>query len=122
LDAKEDALRKVLRTESPNLLVNNEIFHRYLTDGIEVEIHAEDGIRGEKVYLIDFRNPENNEFLAVNQFTVIEGAQNKRPDIVVFINGLPLIVMELKNAVDENADVKTAYNQLQTSKQTVLFA
>lgn len=118
-DAKEDALKKVLRTDSPNLLINNESFHRYLTDGIDVEVRTESGIRGEKVYIVDFETPENNEFLAVNQFTIIEGSQNKRPDIILFVNGLPLVVIELKNAVDENATIKSAYNQLQTYKQAI---
>lgn len=118
-DAKEDALKKVLRTESPNALINNENFHRYLTDGVDVEMRTESGIRGEKIYIVDFENPENNEFLAVNQFTVIEGNQNKRPDIILFVNGLPLVVIELKNAVDENANLKSAFNQLQTYKQAI---
>lgn len=118
-DAKEDALKKVLRTDSPNLLINNETFHRYLTDGVDVEIRTENGIRGEKVYIIDFENTENNEFLVVNQFTIIEGNQNKRPDLILFVNGMPLVVIELKNAVDENATIKSAYNQLQTYKQAV---
>ncbi len=118
-DAKEDALKKVLRTESPNALINNENFHRYLTDGVDVEMRTESGIRGEKIYIVDFENPENNEFLAVNQFTVVEGNQNKRPDIILFVNGLPLVVIELKNAVDENANLKSAFNQLQTYKQTI---
>ena len=118
-DAKEDALKKVLRADSPNLLINNERFHRYLTDGVDVEIRTDNGIRGEKVYIVDFENPENNEFLAINQFTVIEGNQNKRPDIILFVNGLPLVVIELKNAVDENATIKSAYNQIQTYKQSI---
>ena len=118
-DAKEDALKKVLRTESPNQLINNENFHRYLTDGVDVEVRTPSGIRGEKVYIVDFANPENNEFLAINQFTIIEGSQNKRPDLILFVNGLPLVVIELKNAVDENASVKSAYNQLQTYKQAI---
>lgn len=118
-DAKEDALKKALRTESPNLLINNETFHRYLTDGVDVEVRTASGIRGEKVYIVDFTNPENNEFLAVNQFTVVEGNQNKRPDLILFVNGLPLVVIELKNAVDENSNVKSAYNQLQTYKQAI---
>lgn len=118
-DAKDDALKKVLRTESPNQLINNENFHRYLTDGVDVEVRNPSGIRGEKVYIVDFANPENNEFLAINQFTIIEGSQNKRPDLILFVNGLPLVVIELKNAVDENASVKSAYNQLQTYKQAI---
>lgn len=118
-DAKDDALKKVLRTDSPNALINNENFHRYLTEGIDVEVRTADGIRGEKVYIVDFVEPEQNEFLAINQFTVIEGNQNKRPDIILFINGLPLVVIELKNATDENATVKSAFNQLQTYKQAI---
>jgi type I restriction enzyme R subunit len=118
-DAKEDALKKVLRTDSPNTLINNETFHKYLTQGVDVEVRTVDGIRGQKVYIVDFSNPENNEFLSVNQFTIIEGSQNKRPDIILFINGLPIVVIELKNATDENATLKSAYNQLQTYKQAI---
>lgn len=120
-DAKEDALKKVLRVGSlhATTLQNNETFHRYLTDGVDVEMRTESGIRGEKIYIVDFAHPEDNEFLAVNQFTVIEGNQNKRPDIILFINGLPLVVIELKNAVDENASLKSAFNQLQTYKQAI---
>lgn len=118
-DAKDDALKKVLRADSPNDLLNNETFHKYLTEGIEVEVRTNDGIRGEKVYIMDFATPEKNEFLVVNQFTVIENNQNKRPDIILFINGLPLVVIELKNAVDEHATLKTAFNQMQTYKKYI---
>ena len=118
-DAKEEALKKVLRTDSPSALTNNETFHRYLTEGIAVEIRAGDGIRGEIVYIADLENYENNEYLAVNQFTIIEDNQNKRPDIILFINGLPLVVIELKNATDENATIRSAYNQVQTYKQAI---
>ena len=118
-EAKEDALKKILRTDSPNALINNEKFHNYFTEGIEVDVRTKDGIRGERVYITDLKNPDNNEFLAVNQFTIIEGNKNKRPDIILFINGLPLVVIELKNAVDENATLKSAFNQLQTYKQTI---
>jgi type I restriction enzyme, R subunit len=118
-DAKEDALKKVLRTESPNALINNETFHKYLTEGVDVEVRREDGIRGEKVYIIDFTVAEKNEFLAINQFTIIEGNVNKRPDIILFVNGLPLVVIELKNAVNENADIESAFNQIQTYQSTI---
>jgi type I restriction enzyme R subunit len=118
-DAKEDALKKVLRTESPNALINNETFHKYLTEGVDVEVRTTDGIRGEKVYIVDFNNVENNEFLAINQYTIIEGSQNKRPDIILFVNGLPLVVIELKNAVVEKADVEAAFNQIQTYQNTI---
>jgi len=118
-DARDEALKTVLRTSSPDVLINNEIFHHYLTDGVDIEIRTASGIRGEKIILIDFNDPEQNEFLAVNQFTILEGNQNKRPDLILFINGLPLVVIELKNAVDENATLKSAFNQLQTYKQTI---
>lgn len=118
-EAKADAIKKVLRADSPNLLNNNETFHRYLTEGIDIEYRKDGNIRGDKVYLVDFNNPENNEFLAVNQFTVIEEGNNKRPDIVLFINGLPLVVIELKNPTDEAATTKTAFNQLQTYKYLI---
>src|SRR4030042_3405230 len=113
-DAKDEALKKVLRTSSPDLLINNETFHKYLTEGIDIEYRKDGNIRGDKVYLVDFNDPDNNEFLAVNQFTIIESNNNKRPDIILFVNGLPLVVIELKNPTDENATTKTAYNQLQT--------
>ncbi len=118
-DAKEDALKKVLRTESPNALINNEAFHKYLTEGVDVEVRTADGIRGEKVYLVDFQHPENNEFLAINQFTIIENNVNKRPDIILFVNGLPLVVMELKNAVSTVADLNSAFNQIKTYQNAI---
>ena len=118
-DAKDDAIKKVLRTDSPNALINNENFHKYLTEGIDVEIRTTEGIRGEKVYIVDFNQPENNEFLAINQYTVIEGNQNKRPDIILFINGLPLVVIELKNAVTEKANLQAAYNQIKNYQEAI---
>ncbi|WP_121355721.1 type I restriction endonuclease subunit R [Flavisolibacter nicotianae] len=119
-EAREEAYKKVLRTLSPYLLTNNEAFHVLLTDGIDVKFRTESGTRSDKVWLIDYTpNSTKNQFLAVNQFTVIENGNNKRADIVLFVNGLPLVVMELKNATDESADIYTAYQQLQTYKQTV---
>jgi type I restriction enzyme R subunit len=119
-DAKEEALKKALRTTTISLFENNQAFHRMLTEGIDVKFGIGDGkAKTDKVWLIDFANPENNEFLAINQFTVIENHNNKRPDIVLFVNGLPLVVIELKNAASENADTKAAYNQLQTYKQLI---
>lgn len=118
-DAKDEALKKVLRHDSHDLLINNEGFHRFLSEGVDVEVRTNAGIRGEKVYIADFDHPDQNEFLAVNQFTVIEGNQNKRPDVIIFVNGLPLVVIELKNAIDECATVKTAFSQLQTYKSTI---
>ncbi len=118
-EAQEEALRKVLRSDSPDLFQNNYQFHKYLTEGVDVEYRKGDRIAGDKVWLLDYENPNNNEFLVINQFTVIENNVNKRPDVILFVNGLPLVVIELKNAVDENADVYSAFNQLQTYKQTI---
>jgi type I restriction enzyme R subunit len=118
-EAQEEALRKVLRSDSPELFQNNYQFHKYLTEGIDVEYRKKDRIAGDKVWILDYENPSNNEFLVVNQFTVIEGNTNKRPDVILFVNGLPLVVIELKNAADENADVNAAFNQLQTYKQAI---
>jgi type I restriction enzyme R subunit len=118
-DAKEDAIKKLLRSDSPNLFQNNYTIHKYLTEGVDVEYRKGDRIVGDKVWLIDYENPNNNEFLVVNQFTIIENNINKRPDIILFINGIPLVVIELKNAVDENATIHSAFNQLQTYKQTI---
>jgi type I restriction enzyme R subunit len=118
-EAQEEAIKKVLRTDSPNLFQNNYQVHKYLTDGVDVEYRKGDRIAGDKVWLIDYENPTNNEFLVVNQFTIIENNINKRPDIILFVNGLPLVVIELKNAVDENATINSAFNQLQTYKQSI---
>jgi len=119
-EAKEEAFKKALRTVTVSLADNNEHFHRMLTEGVDVKFSIGEGkTKTDKVWLIDFENPKNNEFLAINQFTVVENYNNKRPDIVLFVNGLPLIVIELKNATDETADVKAAYNQLQTYKQLI---
>ncbi|MDF0692693.1 type I restriction endonuclease subunit R [Aquirufa ecclesiirivi] len=118
-EAQEEAVKKLLRTNSPNLFQNNYDVHKYLTDGVDVEYRKDDRIAGDKVWLIDYEKPSNNEYLVVNQFTIIENNVNKRPDIILFINGLPLVVIELKNAVDENATINSAFNQLQTYKQAI---
>ncbi|MCH7954375.1 MAG: type I restriction endonuclease subunit R [Candidatus Marinimicrobia bacterium] len=125
--AIEEAIKKITITESPSLIENNRKFHRMLTDGIDVEIPSNDsygGVKHEKVWLLDLENPDNNDWLAVNQFTVIEDRENRRPDIVIFVNGLPLSVIELKNPADEKATLKTAFNQFQTYKELIpsLFA
>jgi len=118
-EVKEQALRQVLNLPSQNLIDNNEAFHRMLTEGIEEEYLVEGNIRGDKVKLIDFEEITNNEFLACNQFTVIENNITKRPDVVIFINGLPLVVIELKNPADENATVAKAFTQLQNYKNAI---
>ena len=116
---QQAALKEVQRISSPELLANNEAFHRLLTEGVPVSVHKDGDERGERVWLIDFARPENNEFVVANQFTVIENHQNKRPDLVLFVNGIPLVVIELKNAADENATIKTAYQQLETYKHSI---
>jgi type I restriction enzyme R subunit len=118
-EAREQALRDLLTINKGDLLNNNEQFHKYLTEGITVEYQKDGQTRGEPLRLIDWKNPENNDFLAVNQFTVIEDNHKRRPDIVLFINGLPLVIIELKNAADANADIYSAYNQLQTYKREI---
>ncbi len=115
-EAKEEALKKILRFESQSLTVNNQRFHNMLVNGVDVEYRNDGRIVGDKVWLFDFSKSQNIEFLAVNQFTVIENNNNRRPDVVLFINGLPLAVIELKNPADENATVKSAFNQLETYK------
>ncbi len=121
-EAREEAYKKALRTQALTVIDNNEAFHSLLTEGVDVKFSIGEGkSRTDKVWLVDFDNPENNEFLAVNQFTVVENTINKRPDIVLFINGLPLVVIELKNAADEKADVQAAFHQLQTYQQVIPF-
>ncbi len=117
--AQQQAIKEVARLHSPDTLANNETFHRLLTEGVNVTYSQDGNDRGALVSLIDFAHPENNEFVVANQFTVIENNQNKRPDLVLFVNGLPLVVIELKNPADENATIKTAYQQLDTYKQTI---
>jgi type I restriction enzyme R subunit len=117
--AREEALRRVLRAESPSLVVNNRAFHRMLIDPLEIEVAREGGgVRGVHVKLVDFENPDNNDWLAVNQFTVHERSP-RRPDVVIFVNGLPLGLIELKNPADEDADIWDAYRQVQTYKQEI---
>jgi type I restriction enzyme, R subunit len=118
-EARNDAVKQIQRLNSPELIANNEAFHRILTEGITVSYQKDGRSRGDLVWLIDFTDPANNDFLVVNQFTVIQNNVNKRPDVVIFINGLPLVLMELKNAADENATIKSAYKQLQTYKQEI---
>ena len=115
----QTTLKEIERIHSPELLTNNGTFHRLLTEGVKVSYQQDGNKRGDIVWLIDFDHPENNEFVVANQFTVIENNQKKRPDIVVFINGLPVVVIELKNAADENATMQSAYRQIGTYQQTI---
>ena len=118
-EAREQALRQVINLPSQNLIDNNEVFHRLLTDGVEVEYLGDQGVQGDKVWLFDFKDLSRNEFVVCNQFTVIQNNINKRPDIVLFVNGIPLVVIELKNPADENATVKKAFTQIQNYKKAI---
>lgn len=124
-EALEDAFRRLTHPEGATLEARNRAFHRMLTHGVTVEYRRPDGrIVGAQVRVLDFENPENNDFLAVNQFTVQETRRPRRPDIVLFVNGLPLAVVELKNPADEEATIWTAFTQLQNYKEDIpsLFA
>ncbi len=116
---RDAAIKEVLRLRSPELLADNDAFHRLLTEGVPVSTHIDGDERGDRVWLVDFDNPLNNDFLVVNQFTIIENHANKRPDLILFVNGLPLVVIELKNAGDENATIRSAFNQIETYKATI---
>jgi type I restriction enzyme R subunit len=115
-EAREQAVKEVLRTQSQKLIENNESFHKLLADGVDVPLQSRAEERYQKVWLFDFENPENNDFLATNQFTVIENDVERRPDVILFVNGIPLLVLELKNLADEDATIWTAYDQFQTYK------
>jgi type I restriction enzyme, R subunit len=124
-DALDDAVKQVIRLSSPELINANEAFHRMLTEGITVNYQKDGNKRGDLVWLVDFKNPENNDFTAINQFTVIESSPsgdrgiNKRPDIILFVNGIPLVVIELKNPADEKATIGSAFRQIQTYKEAI---
>ena len=124
-DTLEVALRRLTRPAGATLEARNRDFHRMLVTGVTVEYTDGDGrVRGGQVFVLDFDDPERNNWLAVNQFTVVENHRERRPDIVLFVNGLPLAVIELKNPADENATIHTAFRQLQTYKAEIpsLFA
>lgn len=119
-DAINEAIKKVKGLNGNNLIASNFEFHKLLTDGIDVQMRKVDGTTGtEKLRLIDKNNSKNNEFAAINQFTIIEGKHQRRPDVIIFVNGIPLIVVELKNLADETTDIKKAYHQIQTYKQQI---
>ena len=124
-DALDDAFRKLTRPQGTTLEDRNRAFHSMAVDGVTVEYRDSDGaVRGGQAHVIDFDYPANNDWLAVNQFTVVENRHERRPDVVLFVNGLPLAVIELKNPADEEATVWTAWQQLQTYKAEIpsLFA
>ena len=117
-EALEEAYRKIITFNSPVLVENNKAFHKLLVEGIDVSFSKDGEIKTEKAYIIDFENINKNDFLVVNQFTIIE-KEERRPDLVLFINGIPLVVIELKSASDENVGIEEAYNQIQTYKNDI---
>ena len=124
-DALDDACRQLTRPQGTTLEARNRAFHRLIVDGVTVEYRDANGaVRGDQTRVIDFDDPANNDWLAVNQFTVVENRRERRPDVVLFVNGLPLAVIELKNPADEAATIWTAWRQLQTYKAEIpaLFA
>ena len=124
-EALDDAYRKLTRPEGSTVEARNRAFHRMLVNGVEIEYRDAEGmVRGDQVQVIDFENLANNNWLAVNQFSVTENRNTRRPDVVLFVNGLPLGVIELKNPADEDATIRTAWHQLQTYKAELptLFA
>jgi len=119
-EALEDALRKLTRPEGADLAQQNRALHRLLVDGVNVEYRTAGGnIRGAQAQVIDFDDATTNDWLAVSQFTVTENRHTRRPDVVLFVNGLPLAVVELKNAADENATIWSAYQQFETYKAEI---
>ncbi|MBP7260265.1 MAG: type I restriction endonuclease subunit R [Bacteroidia bacterium] len=118
-EAQEQAIQQVLRIHSPDLLHNNETFHQLLVEKVKIPYQQDGFERSYEVALVDFEHPRDNEFLVVNQFTVTEKNQNKRPDMLLFINGIPLVIIELKNAADERATIRDAFEQIQTYKAVI---
>ena len=120
LEARQDAMRRVMQSELPSLLEENRRLHKLMTEGVDIEYYADDGtLTAGKVALIDFQHLELNDWLAVSQFVVINGQNNRRPDVVVFVNGLPLGVIELKAPGSAGAHLLGAFNQLQTYKKQI---
>src|SRR5581483_3756901 len=117
-EALQDAYRNLMRADAPSLVERNRAFHRVLVDGVTVEYRRSNGsITWAQARVLDFDAPDNNDWLAVNQLTVAEGQHTRRPDVVLFVNGLPLVVIELKNAADEDATIWSAFHQLQTYQE-----
>lgn len=117
-ESLEEAYRKIITFNSPVLVDNNKDFHKLLVEGIDVSFSKNGEIKTEKAYIIDFKNINKNDFLVVNQFTIVE-KEERRPDLIIFVNGIPLVVIELKSATDENVGIEEAYNQIQTYKNDI---
>lgn len=117
--ARQDAFKQVENLDTLVQLAANRVFHRLLANGVTVQYQKDGETRGDLVRLVDWHNPENNEFWAVNQFTIKGPHYTRRPDIILFVNGLPLVLVELKNNTSENADIWKAYDQIQTYKEQI---
>lgn len=118
-EALDEALRQVLLFDITNPILQNKRCHQLLTSGVDVQYQTNNGTKSDNIRLIDFENPENNEFLVINQFTIIENKNNRRPDLIIFVNGLPLALVELKNVADASTDIWDAFNQIQTYKKEI---
>lgn len=119
-DVITELVKKITRQQSLSIVQNNVAFQKFITDGIDVEVRQKDGsVKTEKAYIFDTFDVENNEFLSINQYTIVENGKERRPDVVVFVNGLPLVVIELKNATNEDVDIVDGFNQLQTYKKDI---
>ncbi|MDG4658203.1 type I restriction endonuclease subunit R [Ectobacillus antri] len=117
-EALEEAYRKIVAFNSPSLIENNKYFHTLLVEGVDVSFRKDGHIKTEKAMIVDFAKPHRNDFAAINQFTIVEH-EERRPDVLIFVNGLPLVVIELKSASDENVGIENAYNQIQTYKHDI---
>ncbi len=119
LTAIDDAIQQLLSPNIPSPIQANRQFHRYLREGVSVEFQRDGETVGDRVRLFDFDNPDNNDWAAINQFTIRGAQHTRRPDVIVFLNGLPIAVLELKNLADERADIWNAFDQLQTYKEHI---
>jgi type I restriction enzyme R subunit len=120
LEALRDAYKRLTVANEPSIVTCNHASHQFLVEGITVEYTRPDGsVGGALAHVIDFDHPDNNDWVAVNQFTVVEGQNNRRPDVLIFLNGLPIVLLELKNPADENATIWNAFDQIQTYKAQI---
>ncbi|MBL7556434.1 MAG: type I restriction endonuclease subunit R [Bdellovibrionaceae bacterium] len=118
-EALDETIRQVLLFDIANPVIQNKHCHKFLTDGVDIQYQTDKGTKSDNIKIIDFQNIENNEFVVINQFTIIENKNNRRPDLIVFVNGLPLAILELKNIADTNTDIWDAFNQIQTYKKEI---
>jgi len=118
-EALDEAIRQVLLFDIANPILQNKRCHGLLTNGVDIQYQTNDGTKSDNIKLIDFENPDNNEFAVINQFTIIENKNNRRPDLIVFVNGIPLALIELKNIADSNTDIWDAFNQIQTYRKEI---